>query len=83
MPWNLAVLMGGPSPERPISLQTGAAMAEALRARGHAVVEHDLHRGTFAALQEQRPDCVVLALHGVPGEDGSVQAVLDLLGIPY
>lgn len=83
MSWSLVVLQGGPSPEQHISRQSGAAMAAALRERGHRVTVLELTRDLPAQLAGHQPDCVVLALHGVPGEDGSVQGLLELLGYPY
>lgn len=78
--WTVAVLLGGPSAEREVSLRSGAAVAAALRGRGHRVVEVDpvgrweLPRGV---------DVVFLALHGTYGEDGQVQEVLEGWGVPY
>src|SRR5690606_26114820 len=82
---RVAVLKGGWSAEREVSLVSGAAVAEALRGLGYRVAEIDLQRdlaGLLAAL-EPRPDAVFNALHGRWGEDGCVQGVLDILGIPY
>jgi D-alanine--D-alanine ligase len=78
---NIAVFLGGPSAEREVSLNSGAGVVKALRARGHHVHEVDPHDGTF-----QLPDgidVVFLALHGTYGEDGVVQSQLDKLGVPY
>ncbi|MEO7994475.1 MAG: D-alanine--D-alanine ligase [bacterium] len=83
MAYRLAVLQGGPSPEATISRQSGDAMAAALREHGHAVDQLECDRNIWNRLTELRPDCVVLALHGVPGEDGTVQGMLELLGLPY
>lgn len=80
---HLVVLMGGLSPEREISLKTGAAMASAYERLGHRVTTLDLTRDIATRLTELAADCVILALHGVPGEDGTVQGILELLGIPY
>lgn len=82
---RVAVLMGGVSPERPVSLVSGAACAAAARALGHDVLEIDpQHDGAWIAqLQKDRPDVVLNGLHGVWGEDGRVQGVLDWLQLPY
>lgn len=80
---QLIVLMGGPSPEREISLKTGIAMASAYGRLGHHVTTLDLTRDIATRLTDLAPDCVILALHGVPGEDGTIQGLLELLGIPY
>lgn len=82
-PWHVAVLMGGWSNEREVSLTSGRGVAEALRSRGHRVTEVDMDRDVAARLNDAKPDVVFNALHGVPGEDGSVQGMLDLMGIPY
>jgi D-alanine-D-alanine ligase len=76
----MAVLKGGVSAEREVSLKSGAAVAGALRALGHEVVEVDVTSEAFEV-----PDCEVafLALHGTFGEDGGVQGYLELLGVPY
>src|SRR6185295_870703 len=80
-PLNIAVLLGGPSAEREVSLATGAGAAKALRALGHAVTEVDPKDGTFAL--PKATDVVFLALHGTYGEDGTVQSQLEKLGVPY
>ena len=113
---KVAVLMGGTSEERPVSLVSGAAVADALRGRGHEVVAVDPASGVLGrererqlresgvardappstgpgegdplllldqALRQCAPDVVFVALHGGAGEDGTVQSLLDLIGIPY
>lgn len=80
---RVAVLMGGWSPERPVSLVSGAACAFAARALGHDVIEIDVDRDIGAVLAAAQADIVLNALHGEWGEDGRVQGVLDILGIPY
>ena len=80
---HVAVLMGGWANERPVSLMSGRGVAEALRSRGHRVTEIDMDRDVAARLAEAKPDVVFNALHGVPGEDGTVQGMMDLMGIPY
>ncbi|SVA84921.1 uncharacterized protein METZ01_LOCUS137775, partial [marine metagenome] len=74
-------MLGGPSGEREVSLQSGAAVSEALRGLGHRVSEIDPVDGEFQL--PQNTDVVFLALHGTYGEDGTVQANLDALGVPY
>lgn len=82
---KVAVLMGGWSVEREVSLVSGKATAKALAAAGYEVreivVERDL--GKLLAALEPRPDAVFNALHGRWGEDGSIQGILDMLALPY
>ena len=80
---KVAVLMGGWSAEREVSLTSGRGIAQACRNLGHDVTEIDMGRNLGQQLLEARPDVVFNALHGTPGEDGTVQGVMDLLGIPY
>jgi D-alanine-D-alanine ligase len=81
---HIVVLMGGWSSEREVSLTSGRGIVEALRERGWShVTELDMDRNVAARLGELKPDLVFNALHGTPGEDGTVQGMLDLMGIPY
>lgn len=80
---HVAVLMGGWANERPVSLMSGEGVAKALEARGHRVTRIDMDRSVAARIAEAAPDVVFNALHGVPGEDGTVQGMLDLMGVPY
>jgi D-alanine-D-alanine ligase len=81
---NVVVLMGGWSSEREVSLTSGKGVAQALRTRGwRNVTEVDMDRNVAAVLAAIRPDVVFNALHGTPGEDGTVQGMLDLMQIPY
>lgn len=80
---RIALLKGGLSAEREVSLSSGAACAAALRAAGYEVVEIDAGRDLPARLAEARPDAVFNALHGKWGEDGCVQGILEWMGIPY
>lgn len=81
---HVVVLMGGWSSEREVSLMSGRGVAAALRERGWSkVTEVDMDRNVARVLEELRPDIVFNALHGHPGEDGTVQGMLDLMGIPY
>ncbi|WP_438730079.1 D-alanine--D-alanine ligase [Parasphingorhabdus sp. DH2-15] len=80
---HIAVLMGGWSAERDVSLMSGEGIAKALESRGHKVSRIDMDRNVAAVLTELRPDIVFNALHGTPGEDGRVQGMLDLMQIPY
>ncbi len=75
--------MGGKSSEREISLKTGRAVSEALKKLGYEVFELDLSEDLPCKLLEIKPDKVFIALHGEYGEDGRVQGMLDILGIPY
>ncbi len=80
---HVAVLMGGWSAERPVSLSSGAACATALEDEGYQVSRVDVDRGLSAVLSDLRPDVAFNALHGPYGEDGTVQGVLEFLQIPY
>ena len=80
---RVGVLMGGLSSEREVSLESGAAVAGALRRRGWDVVEIDVGRDVAARLGEAEVDACWIALHGDYGEDGCVQGLLEILGIPY
>ncbi|WP_417613800.1 D-alanine--D-alanine ligase [Parasphingorhabdus sp.] len=80
---HVAVLMGGWSAEREVSLSSGNGVADALEKNGHQVSRVDMDRNIALILDGIRPDVVFNALHGVPGEDGSVQGMLDLMQIPY
>jgi D-alanine-D-alanine ligase len=81
---HVVVLMGGWSAEREVSLTSGKGVADALRERGWSnVTEVDMDRNVAQVLAGLRPDVVFNALHGTPGEDGTVQGMLDLMGIPY
>ena len=82
-PLNIAVLMGGWSSERAVSLMSGEGVAKALEAKGHRVTRIDMDRDVALRLAEAKPDVVFNALHGSPGEDGSVQGMMDLMGITY
>ncbi|MEA3017160.1 MAG: D-alanine-D-alanine ligase [Sphingomonadales bacterium] len=82
-PLHVAVLMGGWSTEREVSLVTGAGVADALESRGHRVTRIDMGRDVAARLLEAKPDVVFNALHGTPGEDGTVQGLMDLMGLAY
>jgi len=80
---HVAVLMGGWSSEREVSLSSGSGVADALESLGHRVSRIDMDRDVAQRLAADRPDVVFNALHGTPGEDGSVQGMLDLMGIKY
>ena len=80
---RVAVLMGGPSAEREVSLSTGHECAKALRVAGYDVVELDAGPDLAARLSDIKPDSVFNALHGRWGEDGCVQGLLEWLRIPY
>ncbi|MBB2971112.1 D-alanine--D-alanine ligase [Mesorhizobium sp. RMAD-H1] len=80
---HVAVLMGGFSSERPVSLSSGAACAEALEAEGYRVTRIDVGRDVASVLADLRPDVAFNALHGPFGEDGAVQGILEYLQIPY
>ena len=80
---RIAVLMGGMSQEREVSLVSGRGIADALRQCGHDVLEIDADSGLSDKLKQASPDVVFNALHGRWGEDGCVQGLLELLKIPY
>ncbi len=80
---RIAVLAGGLSLERDVSLRSGRRVAEALGERGHPVTRLDLGDDLVERLTAAEPDLVYLALHGMAGEDGTVQNLLDLLDVPY
>ncbi len=80
---HVAVLMGGWSVEREVSLNTGAGCAAALENVGYRVTRIDVQRDIAAVLDKLRPDVVFNALHGRFGEDGTIQGLLEILRIPY
>lgn len=80
---HVAVLMGGLSAERSVSLKSGAACALALESEGYRVTRVDVGRDLSDALSQLKPDIVFNALHGRYGEDGIVQGILEMLRIPY
>lgn len=83
---HVAVLMGGWSAEREVSLVSGAGVAKALEEEGYRVTAVDVQRdlgGLMQALAHPRPDVVFNALHGRGGEDGTIQGILEFLGLPY
>jgi D-alanine-D-alanine ligase len=80
---HVAVLMGGWSAEREVSLRSGKACADALNRLGYGVTLLDAGRDVAAALTAIKPDVALNVLHGRPGEDGTLQGVLEVLGIPY
>lgn len=80
---HVAVLMGGWSSERPVSLMSGEGVADALESRGHRVTRIDMGRDVAEVLAKAAPDVVFNALHGTPGEDGTVQGLMDLMGLTY
>src|SRR5438445_11351180 len=81
---HVVVLMGGWSSERQVSLTSGNGVAGALRERGWSkVTELDMDRDVASRLTELKPDIVFNALHGTPGEDGTVQGMMNLMGLRY
>src|SRR5256885_6288778 len=81
---HVVVLMGGWWAEREVSLTSGKGVAEALRTRGWSnVTELDMQRDVAHRLEELKPDVVFNALHGTPGEDGTIQGLMDLMGLKY
>ncbi|MEG3068222.1 MAG: D-alanine--D-alanine ligase [Syntrophaceticus schinkii] len=82
-PQKVAVLMGGRSSEREISIKTGKQISQALRGEGYEVKEIDPAGALVKDLKDFQPDVVFIALHGKYGEDGTIQGLLELLGFPY
>jgi D-alanine-D-alanine ligase len=80
---HIAVLMGGWSAEREVSLRSGAACADALERQNYQVSRIDVRRDVGAVLESLKPDAALNLLHGRPGEDGTIQGILEVLGIPY
>lgn len=80
---RVLVLAGGLSYERDVSLKSGRRVVDALRRAGVEATTRDADSGLLAALDADRPDAVVIALHGAIGEDGALRGVLDLVGVPY
>ncbi|HEY0395469.1 MAG TPA: D-alanine--D-alanine ligase [Candidatus Elarobacter sp.] len=80
---KVAVVMGGPSAEREVSIESGTCVMRALAALGHEARSLDFDARFVDALREIKPDVVFNALHGRGGEDGTIQGVLEWLGIPY
>ena len=80
---RVAVLKGGRSLEREVSLRSGSNAEAALRRLGHDVLEIDVDQHLVRTLRAERPDAAFIALHGKGGEDGTVQELLEILEIPY
>ena len=81
---KIAVVMGGPSAEREVSLNTGNAILQALQEKGYQAIGIDLDpQNIISQLQQEKIDIVFNAIHGKFGEDGALQGALDMLGIPY
>jgi D-alanine-D-alanine ligase len=80
---HVAVLMGGWSAERAVSLRSGKYCAEAVERLGHRVTQIDVGRDIATVLASLKPDVALNALHGRPGEDGTLQGILEVLAIPY
>ncbi|MBI4273398.1 MAG: D-alanine--D-alanine ligase [Rhizobiales bacterium] len=80
---HVAVLMGGWSAEREVSLRSGKACADAAERKGYRVSRIDVTRDIATVLQTLKPDIALNVLHGRPGEDGTLQGVLEIVGIPY
>src|SRR5436190_17459384 len=80
---HVAVLMGGWSAEREVSLRSGRACAEAATRLGYRVTRIDVGRDVASVLTTVKPDVALNLLHGRPGEDGMLQGVLEILAIPY
>jgi D-alanine-D-alanine ligase len=80
---HVAVLMGGWSAEREVSLRSGQACADAAERKGYRVTRIDVDRDIATTLRSLKPDVAFNVLHGRPGEDGTLQGLLEVVGIPY
>ena len=80
---RILVLMGGYSEEREVSLRSGQAVLNALKSKGYEALGMDLKGTALQEITEYHPDLVFIALHGKDGEDGTVQGMLEIMGIPY
>jgi D-alanine-D-alanine ligase len=80
---RIGVLMGGPSPERKISLKTGKAVLRGLLAKGYQALGIEVDRSLATYLLKEKIEVAFVALHGPWGEDGSMQGLLEMMGIPY
>jgi D-alanine-D-alanine ligase len=80
---HVAVLMGGWSAEREVSLRSGKACGDALEAQGYRITRVDVGRNVAEVLARLAPDAAFNVLHGRPGEDGTIQGILEILQIPY
>jgi D-alanine-D-alanine ligase len=80
---KVVVIMGGDSSEREVSLRSGQAVFNALKSKGYDVETLDINADSAYELKQIKPDVAFLALHGKKGEDGTVQGMLEILGIPY
>lgn len=80
---HVLVLLGGKSTEREVSLRSGAAVADALREAGFRVTEFDPAKEELSRIKDLQPDCAFIALHGLGGEDGAIQGLLEWMGIPF
>ncbi len=80
---KVAVLKGGSSLERQVSLRSGARVEDALERLGHDVAPIDVGADLIDQLRDAAPEVAFLALHGRGGEDGTVQELLELVGVPY
>ncbi|HEU0019642.1 MAG TPA: D-alanine--D-alanine ligase [Thermoleophilaceae bacterium] len=80
---RIAVLAGGSSFERQVSLRSGARVEDALERLGHEVIAIDAGQDLIRRLRDERPDAAFVAMHGRDGEDGTIQELLEILGLPY
>src|SRR5262249_47723524 len=80
---HVAVLMGGWSAEREVSLRSGKACADALARQGYRRTRIDVGRDIAGVLRTVKPDVALNVLHGRPGEDGTLQGLLEVVGVPY
>src|SRR5712691_88142 len=80
---HVAVLMGGWSAERDVSLRSGRACADALERKGYRVTRVDVGRDIATVLGTLKPDAALNVLHGRPGEDGTLQGILEIVAVPY
>lgn len=80
---KIAVLMGGRSLEREVSLKSGRRVSAALKDKGYPIIQLDINENLVDILNKEKPDMVYIALHGKYGEDGTIQELLEIMNIPY
>ena len=80
---KVLVLLGGPSKERPVSIQSGLACCKALKELGYNVLKLDPKKNVYKNIKSKKPDIILNCLHGRFGEDGEIQKILEKLKIPY
>jgi len=80
---KIAVILGGSSSEREVSLRSGENVYQALKRKGYNVIKIDLNKNIVENLKKEKAELAYIILHGAPGEDGTIQGLLEIIGIPY